>query len=1027
MNTGLAQEQRSAQLIGPINTDSQRLETLKKVVISGIEQAYKLISYGDLYGIENNTGQDSETERTDKLRAGRILDDKEEYNPKIENYYLLDYIKESDDYDKPKKEIIKPYELYESGFKVREQTKKERIDEFRRRVHQLEEKGDVKSLEILLTSAHDVVTAVPDSTEDYLAFLARFSDSDQVYYASLISHLFRDKKKHEAVSHLLRTTKKDTDVGLKVKPKPKSKGKIDKVAEIEENPYFDAFEPVKYKRIPEYLDLEIKKLYLRDNIPKYEKFNNNENLKFEREFTKYLERKSPIRQFIGQPHANANFFTRLKDMYGRFNEDVVTEWVKSANVLLDDEHIDVLTLMRLSDDYLGPYISALGLDVKQFFDDYKIFGTKGLYTINRFARIPYLTSERKKSLARHLLTSRDITKLEDLTQMYSHFGDITPLENLLPDGISDKDFIGAAFRTKETYSRAGSTADNLIGVRLGRLKKAESIEDYFTSLASIEELASKYKEFIGKRINHVDNFGNIMPSLSLYLDFLDKNFEQFERDFDSFEKGVLMLPAAKRTLGTILGGDRLKSVVNYLARQRNNNLIERFSNYDCPNEITTTLVRKLDSKIGKKDLIDLLTDIENTYGLYKTSGVQRGSFINRILTLEQNSSYEDARKLLIELRREPYFDLIGKDIEIPEGLEDKLRKLLPIYRDTDKGKKGGVDIRQELRFIAQNYVKLGPEGTFEAIDNLPKNKRLRKNSKKNGVNIDAFEKGIRKTYTILPDKYALQRTKDTIRDHIEILNLKLDIIGYTAPIEIDGMDSGKLEEQLEKTEKFLGSQSTDIDGRLKFEIKDKIQRVRSFKGTLKNLETSVEFYVSQDPIEALLAGEYFNSCLRPDGINFWGAVANVMDSNKRVVYAKTADGKYIGRNRVILTDKGIITTRFYGNGSVDLNKEWIDYLSSYANETGQDVMIADSFANGMGKELSKMEKEGKVQLEQRTVHVDPAHTGTLHCDYLEYKMKKERGYKIQGNFYVIKPQPKTGNTENVSYQDNYSSAFPIIY
>src|SRR3989344_2080174 len=393
MNTGLAQEQRSAQLIGPINTDSQRLETLKKVVISGIEQAYKLISYGDLYGIENNTGQDSETERTDKLRAGRILDDKEEYNPKIENYYLLDYIKESDDYDKPKKEIIKPYELYESGFKVREQTKKERIDEFRRRVHQLEEKGDVKSLEILLTSAHDVVTAVPDSTEDYLAFLARFSDSDQVYYASLISHLFRDKKKHEAVSHLLRTTKKDTDVGLKVKPKPKSKGKIDKVAEIEENPYFDAFEPVKYKRIPEYLDLEINKLYLRDNIPKYEKFNNNENLKFEREFTKYLERKSPIRQFIGQPHANANFFTRLKDMYGRFNEDVVTEWVKSANVLLDDEHIDVLTLMRLSDDYLGPYISALGLDVKQFFDDYKIFGTKGLYTINRFARIPYLTSE----------------------------------------------------------------------------------------------------------------------------------------------------------------------------------------------------------------------------------------------------------------------------------------------------------------------------------------------------------------------------------------------------------------------------------------------------------------------------------------------------------------------------------------------------------------------------------------------------------------------------------------------------------
>src|SRR3989344_5977839 len=276
MNTGLAQEQRSAQLIGPINTDSQRLETLKKVVISGIEQAYKLISYGDLYGIENNTGQDSETERTDKLRAGRILDDKEEYNPKIENYYLLDYIKESDDYDKPKKEIIKPYELYESGFKVlfkvREQTKKERIDEFRRRVHQLEEKGDVKSLEILLTSAHDVVTAFPDSTEDYLAFLARFSDSDQVYYASLISHLFRDKKKHEAVSHLLRTTKKDTDVGLKVKPKPKSKGKIDKVAEIEDNPYLDAYEPI--KRIEKYLKQAPVYQQLRNfgRFPKYENF-----------------------------------------------------------------------------------------------------------------------------------------------------------------------------------------------------------------------------------------------------------------------------------------------------------------------------------------------------------------------------------------------------------------------------------------------------------------------------------------------------------------------------------------------------------------------------------------------------------------------------------------------------------------------------------------------------------------------------------------------------------------------------------
>ncbi|MGE0707252.1 MAG: hypothetical protein AB7N76_16425 [Planctomycetota bacterium] len=61
--------------------------------------------------------------------------------------------------------------------------------------------------------------------------------------------------------------------------------------------------------------------------------------------------------------------------------------------------------------------------------------------------------------------------------------------------------------------------------------------------------------------------------------------------------------------------------------------------------------------------------------------------------------------------------------------------------------------------------------------------------------------------------------------------------------------------------------------------------------------------LEEDPLEVLRMGEAFQTCLAPGSFNFWSAVSNAADINKRVLYGRDAAGKVVGRVLLAITEE----------------------------------------------------------------------------------------------------------------------------
>jgi hypothetical protein len=66
----------------------------------------------------------------------------------------------------------------------------------------------------------------------------------------------------------------------------------------------------------------------------------------------------------------------------------------------------------------------------------------------------------------------------------------------------------------------------------------------------------------------------------------------------------------------------------------------------------------------------------------------------------------------------------------------------------------------------------------------------------------------------------------------------------------------------------------------------------------------VSLMLEDDPLEVLLMGERFSTCLSLDARNFYSAVMNAVDVNKRVLYGRNCKGTVVGRCLLALTDEG---------------------------------------------------------------------------------------------------------------------------
>jgi hypothetical protein len=70
----------------------------------------------------------------------------------------------------------------------------------------------------------------------------------------------------------------------------------------------------------------------------------------------------------------------------------------------------------------------------------------------------------------------------------------------------------------------------------------------------------------------------------------------------------------------------------------------------------------------------------------------------------------------------------------------------------------------------------------------------------------------------------------------------------------------------------------------------------------------VQLCFEKDPLEVLRMGEHFGTCLSPGSFNFFSAVANAVDVNKQVIYARDNYGRVVGRCLIALTDSGRLLT-----------------------------------------------------------------------------------------------------------------------
>jgi hypothetical protein len=98
----------------------------------------------------------------------------------------------------------------------------------------------------------------------------------------------------------------------------------------------------------------------------------------------------------------------------------------------------------------------------------------------------------------------------------------------------------------------------------------------------------------------------------------------------------------------------------------------------------------------------------------------------------------------------------------------------------------------------------------------------------------------------------------------------------------------------------------------------------------------VRIHVETDPLEALKLGTYVGSCLGLGGELQCSAAANVLDINKRVLYARNLDGRVIGRQLVAYSEaEELVCFWVYPIGaSDDLRSLFAEYDERFAMALG---------------------------------------------------------------------------------------------
>lgn len=103
--------------------------------------------------------------------------------------------------------------------------------------------------------------------------------------------------------------------------------------------------------------------------------------------------------------------------------------------------------------------------------------------------------------------------------------------------------------------------------------------------------------------------------------------------------------------------------------------------------------------------------------------------------------------------------------------------------------------------------------------------------------------------------------------------------------------------------------------------------------------------------EMLLMGYYFGTCLSPDDCNFYSAIANAIDVNKQVLYARDPQGDVVGRCLIAIGDAGaLVVFRPYCH---DHDKyQWSNHVARFATDLANEMGTVVSHTDHVSAVLS---------------------------------------------------------------------------
>ncbi|MBL7051289.1 hypothetical protein ISS04_03990 [Candidatus Woesearchaeota archaeon] len=252
-------------------------------------------------------------------------------------------------------------------------------------------------------------------------------------------------------------------------------------------------------------------------------------------------------------------------------------------------------------------------------------------------------------------------------------------------------------------------------------------------------------------------------------------------------------------------------------------------------------------------------------------------------------------------------DIVGEPVHVTEINEDLINGILIYHQIRDN--------KQLLSDLIKDYVRGNP--TVSYTDE--KNQEALQRYASKGIDTNKWVEGITRTYSPELNKGLVKEKEDQIR------YLRDEVIELFAKYDLESTN-----ETISDSYKEF-RQRLDIDGDVKRELKTQLNTIKSLENQIYNSKIKeVTIYAEKDPMKVLQMGNVVSgSCLGLGKENSFSTVANAVDSNKHVLYAKM-NGEIVGRKLIALNDAGEIVQFKTFNNRLDLNMD--DMFGQYLND-----------------------------------------------------------------------------------------------